>query len=144
MYEVWQKSNETDFLFIKVLIVFKHQCYSLQNSSLGQLHTDGDVVLTFGSSVGILQPVWSSACPLRKSFLKGRGTPFREAFYGFRLRKRAIRVSTHIADIWMLKHGNAPSHTALSVTEYFNKLKIYLITFLPHLVSWSSFRLSSC
>ena len=38
MYEVWQKSNETDFLFFKVFIFFKHQCYPLQNSSLGQLH----------------------------------------------------------------------------------------------------------
>ena len=38
-----QKSNETDFSFTKVFF-FKHQCYPLQNSSLGQLHTDGDVV----------------------------------------------------------------------------------------------------
>ena len=41
-----------------------NQCYPLQNSSLGQLHTDGDVVPTFGSSAGSLQTVWSSACPL--------------------------------------------------------------------------------
>ena len=62
--EVWQKSNETDFLFTEVFIFFKRQCYPFQNSSLGQLHTDGDVVPTFVSSVGSLQPVRSSACPL--------------------------------------------------------------------------------
>ena len=45
-YEVWQKSNETDFLFTKVFIFFKHQ-YQFQNSFLGQLHTNGDVVPTF-------------------------------------------------------------------------------------------------
>jgi hypothetical protein len=29
-YEVWQKSNETDFLFIKICIYFfKHHCYPL-------------------------------------------------------------------------------------------------------------------
>ena len=42
-----QKSNETDFLFTKVLF-FKHQCYPLQNSSLGQPHSHGDVLPTFG------------------------------------------------------------------------------------------------
>jgi hypothetical protein len=58
-YEVRQKSNETDFLFTKVFTFFKHQCYPLQNSSLGQLHTNRDIVPTFGSSTGSLQPVWS-------------------------------------------------------------------------------------
>ena len=62
-YEVWQKRNETDFLFTKVFYFFKHQCYPLQNSSLEQLHTDGDVP-TFDSSAGSLQPVWFPACPL--------------------------------------------------------------------------------
>jgi hypothetical protein len=59
-----QKSNETDFLFTKVVIYFNHQCYPLQNSSLGQLHSNEGVVPTFGSSAGNLQPVWSSACPI--------------------------------------------------------------------------------
>ena len=27
IYEVWQKINETDFLFTKVFTFFKHQCY---------------------------------------------------------------------------------------------------------------------
>jgi hypothetical protein len=48
--KVCKLSNETDFLLTKVFIFFKHQCYPLQNSSLGQLHTDGDVVLTLASS----------------------------------------------------------------------------------------------
>ena len=59
IYEVWQKSIETDFLFTKVFIFFKYQC-----SPLGQLHTDGDVVPTFDSSAGSFQPLRSSACPL--------------------------------------------------------------------------------
>ena len=58
-YEVGNLSNETDFLFTKVLIFFKNQ-----NSSLGQLHIDEDIVPTFASSAGSLQPIWSSACPL--------------------------------------------------------------------------------
>ena len=65
---MWQKSNETDFLFTEVFIFFKRQCYPFQNSSLGQLHTDGDVVPTFVSSAGSLQPVWSSAYPLYACF----------------------------------------------------------------------------
>ena len=44
----------SDFLFTEVFIFIKHQCYPLQNSSLGQLHTDGDVVPNFGRS-------WKSA-----------------------------------------------------------------------------------
>ena len=32
------------FYLSKVFIFFKHQCNPLQNSSLGQLHSDGDVV----------------------------------------------------------------------------------------------------
>ena len=57
--EVWQKSNEINFLFKKVFIFYKRQCYPLQNSSLGQLHTDGNVVPAFGSSAGSLTLVWS-------------------------------------------------------------------------------------
>lgn len=45
-------------------IFFKHQCYSLQSSSLGHLQTDGGVVPTVGSSAWRLQSVWSSVCPL--------------------------------------------------------------------------------
>jgi hypothetical protein len=52
LYEVKQKSNEADFLFTKVFIFFKHQCYPHQNSSLWQLHTDGDVAPISGSSAG--------------------------------------------------------------------------------------------
>ena len=62
---MWQKSKEADILFAKVVfILFEHQCYPFQNSSLGQLQTDEDVAPTFGSSTENLQPVWSSACPL--------------------------------------------------------------------------------
>ena len=32
---------------------FKYQCYPLQNSSLGHLHSDGDVVPTFASSMPV-------------------------------------------------------------------------------------------
>jgi hypothetical protein len=62
------------FLFTKVFIFFKHQCYPLQNSSLGQLHADGDVVPTFASSVESLQLIWSSACLLLSfgNFVKSR------------------------------------------------------------------------
>ena len=64
VYKACKLSNETDFLFTKVFIFFKHQYYPLQNSCLGQLHTDGDIVPTFDSNTGSLQPVWSSACTL--------------------------------------------------------------------------------
>ena len=56
------------FLFTKVFIFFKCQCYPLQNSSLGELHSDGEVVPTFGSSSGSLQPVWFSGCPLHAHY----------------------------------------------------------------------------
>ena len=62
-YEMWQISNKTDILFTKVFF-FKHQYYPLQNSSLGQLNTDGDIVPTFDGSVASLQPLWSSSCLL--------------------------------------------------------------------------------
>ena len=65
IYKACKLSNETDFVFAKVFIsFFKHQCSLLQNSSLGQLHTDADVP-TFSSSTGSLQPVLSSVCPLQ-------------------------------------------------------------------------------
>ena len=62
-------------LFIIYFIMFfKHQCYPLQNSSLGQLHTDLDVIPTSSSIAGSLQPVWYSECPLHsfESSLKPR------------------------------------------------------------------------
>ena len=40
LYVVWQKSNETDFLLTTNYILFTNQGYPLQNSSLGQLHSD--------------------------------------------------------------------------------------------------------
>jgi hypothetical protein len=43
-YKVWQKSNATDFLLTINFILFTNQGYSLQNSSPGQLHSDGGVV----------------------------------------------------------------------------------------------------
>ena len=48
-YDMWQKNNVIDFLFTKVFF-FKHQCYPLQNCSLG------DIVPTFGSRSGSM--VW--------------------------------------------------------------------------------------
>jgi hypothetical protein len=41
---VWQKGNETDFLLATNFILFANQGHPLQNSSLGQLHSDGGVV----------------------------------------------------------------------------------------------------
>ena len=43
-YVVWQNGNETDFLLTMYFILFPNQGYPLQNSSLGQLHSDGGVV----------------------------------------------------------------------------------------------------
>ena len=51
---MWQKSNETDFLLTMNFILFTNQVYPLQNSSLGQLHSDGGVVSTVRSSAGRL------------------------------------------------------------------------------------------
>ena len=52
-YVVWQKSNETDFLLTVNFILFTDQGYPLQNSSLGQLHSDGGVVSIVCSDAGI-------------------------------------------------------------------------------------------
>ena len=54
IYTVWQKSNETDFLLTTKFILFTNQGYPLQNSSLGQLHSDGGVVSIVRSSAGRL------------------------------------------------------------------------------------------
>ena len=104
---MWQKSNKTDYLFTKVFIFFKHQCYPLQNSSLGQLHTDVDVVTTFGSSAGSIQPVWSSVCPLHsyQCFESPKMTSFGHIFT-FKKKKRVTG-----AGIWWIgglgNHSNA-------------------------------------
>ena len=50
IYTVWQKSSETDFLLTMNFILFTNQGYSLQNSSLGQLHSYGGVVSIVRSS----------------------------------------------------------------------------------------------
>ena len=62
-----QKSNETDFLLTMNFILFTNQGYPLQNSSLGQLHSDGGIVSIVRSSVGRLPLVYLSACWLRSS-----------------------------------------------------------------------------
>jgi len=64
---VWQKSNETEFLLSMNFILFTNQGYSLQNSSLGQLHSDGGVVSIVRSSAGKLLLVHLSARRLRSS-----------------------------------------------------------------------------
>ena len=57
---VWQKSNETDFILTMDFILFTKQGYPLQNSSLGQLHSDG-------GGVFIVLLVYFSARRLRSS-----------------------------------------------------------------------------
>ena len=64
---VWQKSNETDFLLTVNFILFTNQGYPLQNSSLGQLHSDGGVVSIVRSSTGRLLLVYLSARQLCSS-----------------------------------------------------------------------------
>ena len=66
-YVVWQKSNETDFLLTMNFILSTNQGYPLQNSSLGQLHSDGGVVSFVRSSAGRLLVVYLSARRLRSS-----------------------------------------------------------------------------
>ena len=51
---MWQKSNETDFLLTMNFILFTNQGYPLQNSSLGQLHSDGSIVFIVHSRAGRL------------------------------------------------------------------------------------------
>ena len=81
---------------------------------------DGDVVPTFGSSAGSLQPVWFSACSLH-SFA---------CFYKDlleRLRKWIICVRPNIADKWMPYNDNALCHTVLSVTGFFTSEGIHVV-----------------
>ena len=65
MYVMWQKSNEIDFLLTMNFIMFTNQGYNLQNSSFGQLHSDGGVVSIVRSSAGRLLLVDFSARRLR-------------------------------------------------------------------------------
>ena len=67
LYVVWQKRKETDFLLTMNFILFTNQGYRLQNSSLGQLHSDGSVVYIVRSSSGRLLLVYLSARRLRSS-----------------------------------------------------------------------------
>jgi len=46
-----------------------------------------------------------------------------------RLQKWVQRVRTDVADDWVLHHGNAPAHTALSIREFLVKKNIPV---LPH------------
>ena len=62
---MWQKSNETDFISSMNIILFTNQGYTLQNSSLGQLHSDGGVVSFVRSYAGWLLLVYLSARRLR-------------------------------------------------------------------------------
>ena len=64
---MWQKSNETDFLLTMNFILFTNQAYPLQNSSLGQLHSDGGVVSIVRSGAGRLLLVYLSVRRLRYS-----------------------------------------------------------------------------
>jgi hypothetical protein len=48
-------------------ILFTNQVYPLQNSSLGQLHSDGDIISIVRSSAGRLLLEHLSACQLRSS-----------------------------------------------------------------------------
>ena len=61
------KRNESDFILTMYFILFTNQDYSLQNSSLGQLHSDGGVVSTVRSSAGRLLLEYLSARRLRYS-----------------------------------------------------------------------------
>jgi len=61
---VWQKSNESDFLLSMNFILFTNQ---VQNSSLGQLHSDGGIFFIVRSSAGRILLVYFSAHQLRSS-----------------------------------------------------------------------------
>ena len=61
------ENNETDFLLTMNFILFTNQGYPLQNSSIGQLHSDEGVVSIVRSSAGRLLLVYLSARRLRPS-----------------------------------------------------------------------------
>ena len=79
---MWQKSNETDFLLTMNFIIFTNQGYPLQNSSLGQLHSDGGVVFIVRSGAGTLLLVYLFARRLRCSgyYPKYQNGAFRVVF----------------------------------------------------------------
>ena len=64
---VWQKNNDSDFLLTMNVILFTNEGYPLQNSSLGQLHSDGGLVSIVRSSAGRLLLEYLSARRLRSS-----------------------------------------------------------------------------
>ena len=64
---MWQKCNETDFLLTINFILFTSQGYPLQNSFLGQLHSDGGVVFIVRGSAGKLLLKYLSAHRLSSS-----------------------------------------------------------------------------
>ena len=82
MYVVWQESKGTDFLLTMNFILFTNQRYPLQNSSIGQLHSDGGVVSIVRSSAGRLLLVCLSARRLRSSgyYPKFKMAPFQVVF----------------------------------------------------------------
>jgi len=79
---VWQKSNETDFLFTMNFILFPNQGYPLQNSSLGQLNSDGGVVSFVRSIAGRLLLLYLSPRWVQSSgyYPKYKMAPFQEVF----------------------------------------------------------------
>lgn len=134
-YEAWQKSNETGFLLNRDFISFKHQYHPLQISSLGQLHTGGNVVLTVRSSAGSLQQLWysfnMSTVFGRKGIVHKEFVPPRQTVSQFfyktvleRLKKGVIRVRQDIAEKCLLHHNNASCYTALSITEFLTPISI--------------------
>jgi hypothetical protein len=80
---MWQKSNATDFLLTMNFILFTNQGYHLQNSSFGQLHSDGGVVSIVHSSVGRLLLEYLSARRLRSSgcYPKYQNGPLSSVFF---------------------------------------------------------------
>ena len=64
---MWHKSNETDLLLTMNFIRFTNQGYLLQNSSLGQLRSDGGFFSVVHSSAGRLLLVYLSERPLHSS-----------------------------------------------------------------------------
>jgi len=79
---VWQKSNKTDFLLTMNFTLFTNQDYPLQNSSLGQLHSDRGVVFIVHSSAGRLLLEYLSARRLCSSgyYPKYQMAPFQVVF----------------------------------------------------------------
>ena len=62
-----KKIKETDILLTMNFIPFTNQGYRFQNSSLGQLHSDGGVVSIIRNSAARLLLEYHSACLLRFS-----------------------------------------------------------------------------